>query len=67
MLSNEETRDEVSEMLRSYKEEVRQILSENRDIVESLRDRLVQHEELMGDEIIEVIEETIARRSNADA
>ena len=46
-------------------DEVYQLLSENRDLVEALRDELIAHEEIMGDEIANVIEKTLAQRNGS--
>ena len=36
------------------------MLEENRDVVEALRDALIERDELVGDEIIEVIDQALA-------
>jgi cell division protease FtsH len=62
VLTNEDTKKEVDEMLRKQRDQVRYLLETNRDLVEALRDALLDREELLGDEIIHVLEEAKARR-----
>ena len=38
------------------------LLEENRDIVAALRDALLERDELVGDEILSVIERALSRR-----
>ena len=63
VLSNEDARREVEEILQRHKDQVTYLLEKNRDIVEALRDSLLIHEELMGDEIRAVIEEALGARA----
>ncbi|MDQ3661999.1 MAG: hypothetical protein M3454_13265, partial [Actinomycetota bacterium] len=60
---NEDTRKEVEEFLQRHKDQVLFLLEKNRDLVEALRDALLEHEELLGDDIRAVIEETLQRRN----
>ena len=62
VLSSEDARQEVDHLMRAEKTYVAQVLEENRDLVEALRDELLEHEELLGDEIITVLEKAEARR-----
>ncbi|MHB1517282.1 MAG: AAA family ATPase [Acidimicrobiales bacterium] len=55
VLSTDGGRDEVEELLASSKASVRQLLEQNRKVVEALRDALLDHNELIGDEILSVI------------
>jgi hypothetical protein len=55
VLSTDNGRDEVEELLASAKESVTQMLDEHRYVVEALRDALLEREELIGDDILEVI------------
>jgi cell division protease FtsH len=64
ILSNEEARAEVEDILHRSKDQVAYLLKDNRDIVEALRDSLLEQDELLGDEIMAVVEETLARRSS---
>jgi ATP-dependent Zn protease len=64
ILSNEEARAEVEDILHRSKDQVSYLLKDNRDIVEALRDSLLEHDELLGDEIMAVVEETLARRTS---
>ena len=55
VLSTDAGRDEVEELLRRAKAEAREMVESNRHVVETLRDALLEHEELIGSEILEVI------------
>ncbi|HZJ49616.1 MAG TPA: AAA family ATPase [Actinomycetota bacterium] len=63
VLANEDTRKEVEEFLQRHKDQVLFLLEKNRDLVEALRDALLEHEELLGDDIRAAIEETLQRRN----
>ena len=56
VLSTDAGRDEVEAVLRSAKAKVRTMVEANRATLEALRDALLQRNELIGDEILEVIE-----------
>lgn len=62
VLSSDDSRREVEDMLRRHRLEVTDLLNENRDLVEALRDALLEHEEILGDEIIQVLEGARAAR-----
>ena len=62
VLTNDDTKKEVEELLRRSKDQVSYLLENNRDLVEALRDALLDHEELLGDEIMSVIEGARAKR-----
>jgi cell division protease FtsH len=62
VLNNDGARQEVEDLLWRHREEVTNLLADNRDLVEGLRDALQEHEELMGDEILRVLEETRRKR-----
>ena len=63
VLANEDTRNEVEEVLQRHKDQIGYLLEKNRDLVEALRDALLEHEELLGDDIRSVIEEALDRRA----
>jgi hypothetical protein len=44
---------------------VTSLLEENRDVVAALRDALLERDELVGDEILSVIERAISERAGA--
>ena len=67
VLSNEKARKEVEDTLRRQKDQVIYLLQQNRDLVEALRDALLEHEELMGDEINKCVEEALARRTSVES
>jgi cell division protease FtsH len=62
VLANTETKQRVEDILEAQRERVREVLSENRDIHTALRDALIEHDELVRDEILEVIEKALANR-----
>jgi ATP-dependent Zn protease len=66
VMSNEDSRNEVDQLLRHQKAEAVTLLIENRDLVEALRDALLEHEELLGDEILSVLETTREGRAAAN-
>ncbi len=55
VLSNDNGREEVEELLSASKASVTQMLDEHRSVVETLRDALLEREELIGDDILAVI------------
>ncbi len=55
VLSNEDARESVERILDQSKQEVRRVLDENRHLVIALRDALLEHDELVGDEILDVL------------
>jgi cell division protease FtsH len=64
VMSDENARREVDDILSSQKTEVMGLLDQNRDLVEALRDALLEHEELLGDEILSVLETTKENRAS---
>ncbi len=62
VLGDPEGKHRVEELLDGQKERARQVLRENRDVVEALRDALMARDELVGDEITKVIVEALERR-----
>ena len=63
VLNNDDTKREVDEILRKHKDQVAYLLETNKDLVEALRDALLEREELMGDEILTVLADAEKRRS----
>jgi ATP-dependent Zn protease len=63
VLTNDDTKREVEEMLRLHKDQVGYLLETNRHLVEALRDALLDREELMGDEILETLAQAAAKHS----
>jgi ATP-dependent Zn protease len=59
VLSSEEGRDAVAALLAGAQEEVTDLLDENRHVIESLRDALLERDELVGDEIVAVIRQAL--------
>jgi ATP-dependent Zn protease len=61
VLADPKARDLLEDLLQEQKTVTRRLLSENRHLVAALRDALLERDELVGREILEVIEE--ARRT----
>jgi cell division protease FtsH len=59
VLASDDTREAVDRILNDAKKAVRTMLDEHRHVVEGLRDALVDRDELIGDEIVSVIEAAI--------
>jgi len=62
VLGDREAREHVEALLQAQKERVRAVLSENRDLVDALRDALLDRDELVGEEILAVIHQALACR-----
>ncbi len=60
VLADDRGRDAVERLLQDQKKTARQLLSENRHLVEALRDALLEREELVGREITDVLEAAAA-------
>ena len=58
VLANDDGRAEVESLLGASKDSVTRMLDEHRNVVEALRDALLEREELIGDDILEVIRES---------
>jgi ATP-dependent Zn protease len=56
VLSDDEGKREMQEILRSHKDHVTLVLESKRHLIEALRDALLEKEELLGDEILAVIQ-----------
>jgi cell division protease FtsH len=63
VLSDRDSKRSVESLLDSQKARVGGVLAENRDLVEALRDALIARDELVGDEIVDVIQLAVARRA----
>jgi cell division protease FtsH len=66
VLADERGRDAVEKLLQKHKAVTRQLLSENRHLVEALRDALLESDELIGHEITDVLEAAAARPATID-
>jgi ATP-dependent Zn protease len=60
VLADDRGRDAVERLLQELKAEARSLVAANRHLVEALRDALLEHEELVGDEITDVLEAAAA-------
>jgi ATP-dependent Zn protease len=65
VLADPEGKRRVEELLAVQKDRATRVLDENRDVVHALRDRLMERDELVGDEIGAVIVEALERRRAA--
>jgi len=65
VLSSDEGREAVDRILNDAKKAVRNMLDEHRHVVEALRDALVDRDELIGEEIVAVIEAAIDAHDEA--
>jgi ATP-dependent Zn protease len=61
VLANDDARTAVEKLLEQAKSDVRQLIDQHRHLVIALRDALLEHEELVGDEIIAVLHEAEQR------
>jgi cell division protease FtsH len=66
VLTNDEARGEAEEILKLHKDQVTDLLNKNKHLVEALRDALLEREELIGDEIMTVIEKAEIAYDGAD-
>ncbi|MDQ1501928.1 MAG: cell division protease FtsH, partial [Actinomycetota bacterium] len=64
--STDEGKARIEERLGAARLRARAMLTENRAVVEALRDALLEHHELIGDEILDVIHAAVAG-AGADA
>ena len=62
VLPNDDARRAVERILERAKSDVRALLDVNRDLVEALRDQLLRHDELVGEEILAVLHAAEAAR-----
>jgi ATP-dependent Zn protease len=62
VLADDRGKQDVEDILAAQKERVMEVLSENRDVHSGLVQALVERDELVRDDILEVIEETLAAR-----
>lgn len=62
VIADRDGKGRVEDILATQKQRVGALLAENRDVVEALRDALIERDELVGDEILVVIEKSLANR-----
>ena len=63
LLADKDGKRRVEDILDTQKQRVEALLVENRDVVMALRDALEERDELVGDEILEVIEKAVANQT----
>jgi len=63
VLGDRDGKQRVEDILATQKARVTALLDENRDVVMALRDALIERDEIVGDEILVVIEKAIANRN----
>lgn len=66
VLVDRESRDRVEKLLDAQRERAVAVLEENRDVIVGLRDALLERDELRGDEIVNTIRDSLARRGNSE-
>jgi cell division protease FtsH len=66
VLSDRKAREHLDGVLNESVDVVRRLLADNRDLVEALRDALVERHELIGPEITEVLYHAVAAREPVD-
>jgi ATP-dependent Zn protease len=66
VLADPESKRRVESIMHAQKERIRGVLDENRDLVVSLRDALIERDELVGEQILEVVRAALARRDPAE-
>ena len=66
VLADTETKRRVESLLREQKDRIREVLDSNRDLVEALRDALLERDELVGEQILEVIRAALAKRAREE-
>ena len=62
-LENRSTFFQVEDILTEQRQRVTALLEENRDVVMALRDALLAEDELLGENIVTVIEKALANRN----
>ncbi|HYT29237.1 MAG TPA: AAA family ATPase [Actinomycetota bacterium] len=62
VLGDPEAKEQVEAILHAQKERVAEALAANRDLVDALRDALIERDELVGDQILQVIHAALAAR-----
>jgi ATP-dependent Zn protease len=65
VLADEESRSALERLLNQAKSDVRALLDQNRHLVVALRDALIAQDELVGDEIIDVLEAAAHRHGES--
>jgi ATP-dependent Zn protease len=63
VLADEDAKRRVEDILDEQRARVTALLEENRDVVLALRDALIARDELVGDEILQVIEQALSSRN----
>jgi ATP-dependent Zn protease len=63
VLGDKDSKTRVEDILDRQKAKVAALLEENKDVVVALRDALIARDELVGEEILQVIEAALSRRN----
>ena len=63
VLGDKDSKNRVEDILDKQKAKVAALLEENKDVVVALRDALIARDELVGDEILQVIESALSSRN----
>ncbi|MDP9296233.1 MAG: AAA family ATPase [Actinomycetota bacterium] len=67
VLSDGDGKRRTDDILEAQKVRVASLLDENQDVVAALRDALLERDELVGDEILSVVEKALSARSSPPA
>lgn len=67
VLGDRAARERLEQVLDGARASARRLLASNRDLVEALRDALLERHELIGDEITDVLHAALARREQSEA
>jgi cell division protease FtsH len=65
VLGDPDGKQRVEDILEQQKQRVTALLTENADVVDALRDALMERDELVGDAIVRVVEEALTNRDRA--
>jgi ATP-dependent Zn protease len=65
VLGDPDGKQRVEDILEQQKQRVTALLTENADVVDALRDALMERDELVGDAIVRVVEEALTKRNRA--
>jgi cell division protease FtsH len=63
VLGDKDSMNRVEDILDKQKAKVAALLEENKDVVVALRDALIARDELVGEEILQVIEAALSSRN----
>jgi cell division protease FtsH len=65
VLADKDAKERAETLMHAQLERVTDLLVANRDLVKALRDALIERDELVGNEIMVVLEEALVRRNGS--